>query len=309
MKTTPIARHRPFAGLAAGAALLLAVTACGPDAGSAESTAAGPTAPTGSPSATAADSAASAPDTNTPSTTAGSTTASTSPAAVAPTASPTTPGATASDPARDAGARGEAFTSSTGMISLSIPKGWTVEQVDLDALDPRPIGMHDVYRITDKDDDITVYLESHYGEKDNDGPRPELLGALAAEEIPALSSFHDDSEAYFLAYHLGPSEYVEMPHEVLSVQVADVPDSVDPRSQEAFWGAWLQLLTQDPTGYVGGTVLQTAIPLPMVEALTGETGEDAMQAFLETTEHRELKQMMMSYTVHEDKIPDSLPGL
>lgn len=285
---------RPPALLALGTALLLTATACAPGTGPGQSSE--PSAPTPSASAPSTPSASSSGPAATAS-------ASASAGAVESGSS------AASAPASELGTGPETFTTSTGMVSLSIPEGWTVEQVDLDAHSPRPIGVHDQYRITDKDDDITVDLVSHYGEKDNDGGKPEFLGALDAEELTELSSFHEDSDAYFLAYHLGPHESVDLPHEVLSVQVADVPVSVDPRSEDAFMGAWLQSLTTDPTGYIGGTSLHAGIPLPMVEALTGEQGADAMQAFIETTEYRELKRMMTSYTVHEDAIPDSLPGL
>jgi len=193
------------------------------------------------------------------------------------------------------------------MVSLSLPAGWTVEQVDLDAQSPRPIGVHDSYRITDKDEDLVVVLSSHYGEKDNDGGKPEFLGTVDLQELPDVPPAREDSKLYFAAYHVGPHESVDLPYEVLSVHVADIPDSVDPRSQEAYWGAWLHLLTTDPTGYIGGTSLYAGIPLPMVEALTGEQGAEALEAFLTTTEYRELKQLMTSYTVHEEAIPESLP--
>lgn len=292
---------RPLAGLALGTAMLLAAAACAPQSGPAQSPDLGPATSTTDTAGTASSGSAS--------TGSASTGPGTASAPVETTASPTASGSPGSVPAPDAGPRAETFTTSTGMVSLSVPAGWTVEQVDLDAQSPRPIGVHDQYRITDKDDDITVDLVSHYGEKDNDGGRPGFLGALDTEELTGLGSFHEDSDVYFLAYHLGPHESVDLPYEMLSVHVADVPDTVDPRSEEAFGRAWLQNLTTDPTGYIGGTSLHAGIPLPMVEALTGERGDAAMQAFLETTEYRELKQLMTSYTVHEDAIPESLPGL
>ena len=285
MKTPSSSMPRRLSVWAAGLVLLLIVTGCGPGPDPEQASGLSPSTPAE------------------PTTSASAT----------PSANPSTPEDTRSSQAATTQAatpHGETFTNEAGTVSLTIPEGWTVEPVDSEDLDgPTPIGLDEAYRITDKDEDITVRFESHYGEKDSGGPKAELLGTLDMEELTGLHDFHEDSDVYFLNHHVGSSEFVELGHEAMSVIVADLPDSVEPGTQEGYERAWLQWLTRDPTGYVGGTWLQSHIPWPMVEALTGEEGVDAAQAFLSTPEYQELKQMMMSYTVHEDAIPESLPGL
>jgi hypothetical protein len=205
--------------------------------------------------------------------------------------------------------QGEIFTNEAGTISLVIPEGWTVEQAEFDDSQAH-VGYFGVpyerYEITDKDDDIVLNVVTGTNAMDSDGVPPSLVKTLDAEELARVRSFQDDTSVYFLTQHLaydhdGLPDTEETQH--LVVEVADLPDSVDPHSQESVQAAWFHGMSKD--GLIAGNHFTVIIDLPMVEALTGGVGDDAMRAFVDTTEYRELKQMMMSLEVHEDAIPSS----
>lgn len=286
--------------------LLLAVSGCGLPTGSAESTNPTPTAAASSESnagATAPGAPSSNESTRSP---AVDTTSSTpnSPSASNP-ASVSTGASTSAGP--DAEPPGETFTNEAGTISLLIPEGWTVEQAEYDDSQAH-VGYFGVpyerYEITDKDDDIVLNVVTGTNAMDSDGVPPTLVQTLDAEELARVRSFQDDVSVYFLAQHQAYDED-GLPHteetQYLVVKVADLPDSVDPHSQESVQAAWIHGMSKDHA--IAGNHFNVLIDLPMVEALTGEAGDSAMRAFLETTEYRELKQMMMSLEVHEDAIP------
>ncbi|WMY79053.1 hypothetical protein [Citricoccus sp. I39-566] len=297
MKQATVPGRRPWAGLA-GAALVLTVTGCGSGTNPAE---------TAGPNTTAAATSAAS--------SAGGSTEPT-PSAIAspaePTVSPTASATAGGGSSQDAQPRDEVFTTEAGTVSLSIPAGWTVSCVVCsDSSAQPPAGVTERYEITDKDDDIIVNLTTVSGARDGDGAYPALVETLEAEPLTSTPSHQEDASVYFLAQHLAENPEFEMSSrwgaatEGLLVEVADLPDAVDPNSPESVQAAWIHVMTDEyPVKDFTGLYLRTSIPLPMVEALTGEQGDEAMRAFLSTTEYRELKRMMSSVAVHEDAIPD-----
>lgn len=297
MKQTTVHRRRPWAGLAC-AALVLTVTGCGSGTDPA-----GTASPNTTAATTSASSSAGGSTEPTPSTTA-------SPAD--PTVSPTASATAGGGPSQDAQPRDEVFTTEAETVSLSIPAGWTVSCVVCsDSSGQPPAGVTERYEITDKDEDIVVNLTTVSGARDGDGAYPLLVETLEAEPLTSTPSYQEDASVYFLAQHLTENPEFEMSSrwgaatEGLVVEVADLPDSVEPNSPESVRAAWIHVMTDEyPVKDFTGLYLRTSIPLPMVEALTGEQADEAMQAFLSTTEYRELKRMMSSVAVHEDAIPD-----
>lgn len=277
--------RRTWAGLAA-ASLVLTVAGCGAGADSAGSAGQAPSAASAS-----ASSAAGGPTEPTPSVTASAT--------------------ASGDSSRTPQADDEIFTTEAGTVSLSIPAGWTVDcEVCGSSSGGPPAGVTERYTITDKDDDIVVGLTTVSGARGGDGAYPTLVRTVAAERLDDVTSYQGDAAVYLLTQHLAEPEDFDMSApwgeatEGLSVQVADVPHAVDPESPESVRAAWIHLMTDDyPAKDFTGLYLSTSIALPMVEALTGEQGDEAMQAFLSTTEYRELERMMSSVEVHEDAIP------
>lgn len=162
--------------------------------------------------------------------------------------------------------------------------------------------------VSDKDDDIVVTLESHCGSKDSDGPSAAVVQGLESQRLQDLPEDASGWIPYYQAVHMRSSDYVELDHDQLLVTVGGLPPYAEPGTQEALGHLCLHHCTQDPPGEPR-TFLSARIPLPIVEGLTGKKGDEAMTAFLATTEYRELKEMLLSNTVHTEAIPDKLPGM
>ncbi|QCU77792.1 hypothetical protein E7744_05990 [Citricoccus sp. SGAir0253] len=288
--------------LGAVASLLLSACAAG-DAGTPAEESAGPAgssaaaAPGSSGATSATASASSGPASSTP---ASSTPASSTPASSSPAAAP-------------GSASGRTHTSESGYFTWRVPAGWDVEQTELDDSQEDATGVpYETLRFRNGEETAEFRATTGLGPTDNDGPRPDLVAVLEVEPLPDVpvnrGGEGPTGEIWYRASLLRANEAVAgLPpyfdggdEYVLAVQVVNVPAGVDPepRDEADYWAAWTYFLPA-VEGHQEGTanILAGEITQDEAEELTGERGEEAMRAVLDSPDYAQLRDLATSMEV------------
>ena len=81
-----------------------------------------------------------------------------------------------------------------------------------------------------------------------------------------------------------------------------VPEGVDPLAEdEDVWSAW-NYSVQDPEmeGVVAANFISSSVSLSQAEELTGQSGEAALRAMIETDEYQQVRDLLNSMEVDRD---------
>ena len=279
-------RRTTVLGLGLGAALLL--SACGSAGGEPSETAGAPTTPAETVTETASPSA-----TATPSATVTET------ASAPPTEGDSPAGAT------------QGYTSESGVFTWRFPETWSASQEDYneELLDYQGVPYEEV--LFQDSEGITQYrTTTGLGPTDNDGPKPDVVEVLEAEELPGIP-VNEGEEAtgsgpvWYRASLYQANEDVpdlvsfEGGEFLLSVQVVNISEDLDPEAgDDSHWSSWFY--EQPPAeGFEAGAaaVLSGSVTQDAAEEITGLEAEEAMRAFLETEEYGQLRSVATSMEV------------
>ena len=188
----------------------------------------------------------------------------------------------------------------------TLPASWTVseELVGPDTTDE--YGVENERAVFQNHDEKALFTaDTGQGPTDNDGAKPEVVEVLEAEKLEGVpEDASTGGEVYYRAAiledtgQLGDQGFFEGEDHRLAVQVVNVPEGTDPASTEDYWDAWSYVLPA-AEGFDQGTgaMLQGHITESDAEALTGDEGEDALRAVVETGQYDELRLVATSMEV------------
>ncbi|XKH53857.1 hypothetical protein LG284_02125 [Citricoccus nitrophenolicus] len=228
-----VARHRLSAAVGLGLSAGLVLSACGTADEPAESPSA-TTDPSSSPVETVTES---------PSPTADQTTMETE------TSSPSSP---SEDTDRDplAGPT-QTYTTESGTFTWTFPETWTASQEDYNEENLDYLGVpYEEVLFQDAEQAVEFRATTGIGPTDNDGPKPDVVGVLEAEELPEIPVNEGENATgsgpvWYRAALLQANEDIQDSGRfdgqefLLSVQVVNMPEDVDPEgTDESFWSAW-----------------------------------------------------------------------
>lgn len=205
----------------------------------------------------------------------------------------------------------QSYTSESGIFTWTFPETWTASQEEYseDALDY--VGVpYEVVVFQDPEESVEYRTVTGVGPTDNDGPKPDVVEVLEAEELPEIPV--DESEGavgsgpvWYRASLYQASEDLPDPESfaggefLLSVQVVNIDEDLDPEATDnSYWSSWfygqpvVDGYTEGPATLLSGSVTQDS-----AEEATGLEGEEAMRAFLETEEYAQLRSVATSMEV------------
>lgn len=283
------ARRRRQAVATLGLGVGLVLTGCGSGTGA-------------DPSETAGTSAPVETVTQTPSPTASAT--------VTETASAAPSGSGGSDEETPAGGT-ETYTTESGTFSWTFPETWTASQEEYseDSLDY--VGEpYEVVLFQHPELGMEYRTTTGVGPTDNDGPKPEVVEVLQAEELPDIPVNASEQAvgsgpvwyraALYRAAEDNPDpESFKGGEFLLTVQVVNIDEDLDPEAtDDSFWSSWFydqppaEGHTEGAAAFLYGSVTQAS-----AEEVTGLEGEEALRAFLDTEEYAQLRDLATSMQV------------
>lgn len=285
--TQPAARRRRLASAALGLSVGLALTGCGAGTGAEPSETAG-----------------------TPSDPAEIVTETASPSATATATATETASAEPSEDEDPAGAT-QTYTTESGTFTWAFPETWSASQEDYseELLDYQGVPYEEVL-FQDAGGILEYRATTGVGPTDNDGPKPDVVEVLEAEELPEIPVSEAEGAigsgpVWYRATLYQASEDWPDPQSfeggefLLNVQVVNIDEDLDPEAtDESFWTSWFY--EQPPAeGFDHGaaTFLSGSVTQDTAEELTGLEGEEAMRALLETEEYGQLRSVATSMEV------------
>lgn len=205
----------------------------------------------------------------------------------------------------------ETYTTESGAFTWTFPQEWTASQEEYneDSLDyvgePYEVALFQHPELS-----VEYRTTTGVGPTDNDGPKPEVVEVLDTEELPEIPVSDADGAVgsgpvwyratlYQAAADTPANESFEGGEFLLSVQVVNVSEELDPEDTgTSFWSSWFY--EQPPAeGYQTGAAsfLSGRITQDAAEEATGQEGEEAMRAVLETEEYAQLRSLATSMEV------------
>lgn len=223
------------------------------------------------------------------------------------------PAAAAPDTASDSGSGGTGFDGPTqthrtegGHFQWTLPASWTVSEESVGPDTTDEFGVTNERAVFQNHDESVLFTaDTGQGPTDSDGVKPDVVEVLDTErleDVPEDASTEGD--VYYRAAiledngQLGGQGFFEGEEHRLAVQVVTVPEGTDPASTGDYWDSWRYVLPA-AEGFDQGTgaMLQGHITESDAEELTGEEGEDALRAVVETGQYDELRLVATSLEV------------
>lgn len=286
----PAVRRRRLASAALGLSVGLVLTGCGAGAGDDPSETAG----------TPSDPAETVTETASPSATASSSATVTETAPATPGEGEDQPGAT------------QTYTTESGAFTWTFPETWSASQEDYseELLDYQGVPYEEVL-FQDAEGILEYRTATGVGPTDNDGPKPDVVEVLEAEELPEIPVSEAEgaigsgpvwyrATLYQASEDWPDPESFEGGEFLLNVQVVNIDEGLDPEAiDESYWTSWFY--EQPPAeGFDHGaaTFLSGSVTQETAEELTGLEGEEAMRALLETEEYEQLRSVATSMEVN-----------
>lgn len=188
----------------------------------------------------------------------------------------------------------------------TLPASWTVTEELAGPDTSDEYGVENERWVFQNHDEKALFTaDTGQGPMDGDGVKPDVVEVLETEEledIPVDPS--NDGDVHYRAAILedngqgGEQGFFEGEDYRLAVQVTTVPEGTDPESTEEFWDAWTYVLPPaEGTEQGTAATLQGHITQADAEELTGEEGEDALRAVVETGQYQELRLVATSMEV------------
>lgn len=204
---------------------------------------------------------------------------------------------------------GERFSAENGVFAWMLPAGWTAQSSEYseEFVDYTGYGYEQVV-FSSQESPLTVQATLGVGPTDGDGPKPDIVEVLDLEQltdVPAAAPGGAPSEdtVWLRTMLVTSSEHLELPSGEdyeLSVAVLTFPEGVDPQStDEDAWSAWQYGVAGPEENQYGSNFISSSIEQSEAEELTGEQGEDAMRAVLETEDYEQLRALLTSMEVTE----------
>lgn len=205
----------------------------------------------------------------------------------------------------------QSYTSESGVFTWSFPETWTASQESYneDLLDYQGVPYERV--LFQDPEGITQYTTTTgLGPTDNDGPKPDVVEVLEAEELPETPVNEGEgatgsgpvwyrASLYQADEDVPDLESFEGGEFLLAVQVVNISEDLDPEaSDDSYWSSWFY--EQPPAeGFEAGAaaILSGSVTQDSAEEVTGLEGEEAMRAFLETEEYGQLRSVATSMEV------------
>ena len=315
---TPTARVRPTApgsrrairarqtvlGLSAAAVLVLTACTGGGDPDPSDT-------PTASVSSSASESASPTPSVSESASASATPSASESPSESVEPSQSTEPSESAtaepSESASEPGAGGETYVSEGGVFSWTLPTGWSAVSSDYSEESMDYAGYpYETLKFSSETNPIEAGATLGVGPTDGDGPKPGIVELLDSEELPELRRGMNTDSVWYRAYMVEPSS--DMPgltpddEIAIMIQLVSVPEGVDPLAEdEDVWSAW-NYSVQDPEmeGVVAANFISSSVSLSQAEELTGQSGEAALRAMIETDEYQQVRDLLNSMEVDRD---------
>jgi hypothetical protein len=205
----------------------------------------------------------------------------------------------------------QTYTTESGAFTWTIPETWTASQEDYneDLLDYHGVPYEEVL-FQDPEQGVEFRATTGVGATDNDGPKPDVVEVLDAQELPGIPVKGGENAigagpGWYRAALLRANDAVQDSQAfdgqefLLSVQVVNVPEGADPQAtDDSFWTAWFY--EQAPaTGFEYGTAsfLAGTISQDAAEKATGLDGEEALRAVVATQAYAELRDVATSLEV------------
>jgi hypothetical protein len=195
-----------------------------------------------------------------------------------------------------------------GYYQWSLPADWTISEELAGPDTTDAYGVKNERWVFQNPDMTAVFsADTGVGPTDDDGAKPDVIEVVDAQQLEGLPSDpgYGEEDTWFRAVILqengasGDQPFFDGEDYRLAVQVVGVPEGVDPESTgEDYWSGWTYVLPP-AEGVQEGTAsfLHGHITQSDAEAITGETGGDALRAILDSEEYRELKDVATSMEV------------
>lgn len=266
-------------------------------------------------SACAASPEASANETETTGTVTASATASAPAAPSETTTSPASTESASSEPApeesEEAGGTGfdgptQTHSTEGDHFQWTLPASWTITEEPAGPDTTEEYGVKNERWVFQNHDEKALFTaDTGQGPTDGDGAKPEVVEVLETEKLQDIpEDASTEGDVYYRAAILedngqaGDQGYFEGEDYRLAVQVTTVPEGTDPASEQDYWEAWTYVLpAAEGTEQGTGTTLQGHITQSDAEELTGEEGQDALRAVVETGQYQELRLVASSLEV------------
>ncbi|MFC0249154.1 hypothetical protein ACFFIO_11675 [Citricoccus parietis] len=205
----------------------------------------------------------------------------------------------------------QTYTSESGVFTWTFPETWSASQEDYneDLLDYQGVPYERV--LFQDPEGITQYTTTTgLGPTDNDGPKPDVVEVLEAEELPEIPVNEGEgatgsgpvwyrASLYQADEDVPDLESFEGGEFLLAVQVVNISADLDPEaSDDSYWSSWFY--EQPPAeGFEAGAaaILSGSVTQDSAEEVTGLEGEEAMRAFLDTEEYGQLRSVATSMEV------------
>ncbi len=223
------------------------------------------------------------------------------------TASPSPTGEASPGPTETAS---ETYTTESGLFTWTLPPGWTASRQDYDEdlLDWQGVPYEEV--LFQGPEGVEFHAITGMGPTSNDGPKPEVVEVLEAQELPHVPVSEAEgvrgtgpvwyrAALYRAGADLPDPQAFDGAEFILSVHVVNIDEDLDPEAtDQSYWSSWFY---REPAaeGFEAGAAssLYGSITQATAEELTGLAGEEAMRAVLETEEYAQLRELATSVEV------------
>lgn len=200
----------------------------------------------------------------------------------------------------------QSYTSESGVFTWSFPETWSASQEDYNEEFLDYLGVpYEVVLFQNPEGTVEYRTTTGVAPTDNDGPKPDVVEVLEAEELPDVPEATGSGPVWYRASLYQASEDWPDPKSfeggefLLSVQVVNVAEDLDPEAtDDSFWSSWTYAQPSvQGDGEGTATLLSGSVTQDTAEEVTGLEDEEAMRAFLDTEEYGQLRSVATSMEV------------
>jgi hypothetical protein len=252
--------------------------------------------------------AASASATETTEATESAETTGTAEASATVTDTPTASGAPGDGEGTTGGEATQTHSTEGGHFQWTLPADWTVSEELAGPDTTDAYGVKNERWVFQNPDKTAIFsADTGVGPTDSDGAKPDVVEVVDVEQLQGIpfDSGYGDEDTWFRAVILKDNGmmddqgFFDGEEYRLAVEVVGVPEGVDPASSgNDFWSGWTYVLppaqgmNEGTASFLHGHITQSD-----AEAITGQDGEAALRAVLDSEEYRELKDVATSLEI------------